>query len=280
MTKSIEMSKALAQPSAIAEMTKQLAQPSAIAEMTKQLYQPSAIAEMTKQLYQPSALAEMTKAMEMSNALTQPNAIDLTALTAHMQPHSSILDREFLTEQIRPQPQIIERPIHYKTTEPYMNTPNTQQAPKQKVFIVHGHDEVLRLKVDNFVRRLGLDPIILMDRANGGNTIINKLIKNGDVAYAIILYTPCDEGRKAKAIGALEEPVLNKRARQNVVFEHGYFIARLGMDKVAAIVDPSVEIQNDIQGVVYIGTNESWEMKLLQEFKEAGIECDANALYA
>lgn len=149
-----------------------------------------------------------------------------------------------------------------------------QATAKQKVFIVHGHDEVLRFRVENFVRKLGLEPVILMDRANGGNTIIEKLIKNGDVAYAIILYTPCDEGRKIK------DTDLKARARQNVIFEHGYFIARLGRDKVAAIVDPSVEIQNDIQGVVYIGTNESWEMKLLQELKEANIEFDANALYA
>jgi predicted nucleotide-binding protein len=153
----------------------------------------------------------------------------------------------------------------------YMN--QHQTTDKQKVFIVHGHDDILRLRVENFVRRLGLEPVILMDKANGGNTIIEKLIKNGAVAYAIILYTPCDEGRKVKNTD------LKARARQNVIFEHGYFIARLGRDKVAAIVEPSVEIQNDIQGVVYIGTNENWEMKLSQELKAANIEFDANALY-
>ncbi|MCG6202963.1 TIR domain-containing protein [Psychromonas antarctica] len=141
-----------------------------------------------------------------------------------------------------------------------------QTTDKQKVFIVHGHDEVLRLRVENFIRKLGLEPVILVDKANGGNTIIEKLIKNGGVAYAIILYTPCDEGRKAK------DTDLKARSRQNVIFEHGYFIARLGRDKVAAIVEPSVEIQNDIQGVVYIGTNENWEMKLLQELKGANIK--------
>ena len=145
---------------------------------------------------------------------------------------------------------------------------------KQKVFIVHGHDEVLRLNVENFIRKVGLEPIVLQDQANGGNTIIEKIEEYSDVDYAVILYSQCDEGRKQG------EVQLNPRARQNVVFEHGYFIAKLGRKKVAAMVEPDIEIQNDIQGVVYIATDTDWRSQLLKELKKAGVTFDANQLYA
>ncbi|AUD58180.1 hypothetical protein AYJ58_01150 [Shewanella sp. Pdp11] len=151
--------------------------------------------------------------------------------------------------------------------------PTQQLSDTQKVFIVHGHDDVLRLEVENFVRTVGLKPVVLMNQASGGNTIIEKIEEHGAVDYAIVLYTPCDEGRKK----GTEE--LNGRARQNVVFEHGYFIARLGRKKVSAIVKTGVEIQNDIQGVVYISAELDWQTQLLKEFKKARITFDADALF-
>ena len=144
---------------------------------------------------------------------------------------------------------------------------------KQKVFIVHGHDEILRLKVENFISKVGLEPIVLMDKASGGNTIIEKIEEYGCVDFAIVLYTSCDEGRK---IGTQR---LRSRARQNVVFEHGYFIARLSRKKVAAIVSEDVEIQNDIKGVVYIDAESDWQQQLLKEFAKAELRFDANKLY-
>lgn len=164
---------------------------------------------------------------------------------------------------------IFQQPV---PTEQPMN-PATQ-AGKQKVFIVHGHDDNLRMQVELFVRTVGLDPIVLMNQANGGNTIIEKIEEYGDVDYAIVLYTSCDEGRKKGTQN------LKDRARQNVVFEHGYFIARLGRKKVSAMVKPEVEIQNDIQGVVYIPIDTNWQNQLLKEFHKAGLKFNANALFS
>jgi predicted nucleotide-binding protein len=167
-----------------------------------------------------------------------------------------------------PKGQPMQAPVQQPT-----QTPVRQTDLRQKVFIVHGHDDVLRLKVENFIQKLGLNPIVLMDQASAGNTIIEKIHEYGDVDYAIILYTPCDEARN---IGTSE---LRGRARQNVVFEHGYFIGRLGRRKVAAMVEPSVEIQNDIKGVVYIGTETDWQTQLIREFKKAALKFDTNLFY-
>ena len=81
-------------------------------------------------------------------------------------------------------------------------------------------------------------------------TIIEKIERySGDADFALVLYTPCDPGR-----GANETKVpARSRARQNVVFEHGYLMAKLGRENVCALVKGEIETPNDISGVVYVG---------------------------
>ncbi|WP_429105035.1 TIR domain-containing protein [Aeromonas veronii] len=147
----------------------------------------------------------------------------------------------------------------------------TTSAPvKEKVFIVHGHDEQLLVETELLLTKLHLEPVVLRDQYSGGMTIIEKLERYGNVQYAVVLYTACDEGRKNGA------PEYNARARQNVVFEHGYFISRLGRGKVAAVVKGQVEIQGDIDGVVYFPHQSGWKTELAKELKLSGLNVDLN----
>lgn len=93
----------------------------------------------------------------------------------------------------------------------------------------------------------------------------------GDAAGAVCLFTADDEGR------AQAEQSEKPRARQNVVFEAGYFIGRLGRENVAILVDKGIEIPSDLQGVVYTGTD-SWEFGLLKELKSMGYSIDFNKM--
>jgi predicted nucleotide-binding protein len=138
-----------------------------------------------------------------------------------------------------------------------------------KVFIVHGHDDLAKITVARFIEQVGLNPIILHEQASSSKTIIEKIESYGAVGFAIVLYTPCDVGAKSG-----EEQ--NPRARQNVVFEHGYFIGRLGRSKVAALVKGKLETPNDISGVVYIDLDErgAWKMDVAKELREAGYSVD------
>lgn len=166
------------------------------------------------------------------------------------------------------QPTTVEQFV--ENTTPSYYEPVATNIVKERVFIVHGHDEHLLVETENLCRKLNLEPIILKDQYSGGKTIIEKLEAHSDVKYAIILYTACDEGRN---IGSSE---LKKRARQNVVFEHGYFIGKLGRDKVAAVVKGTIEIQGDISGVVYILHQNGWQYQLAKEMKHSGITVDLN----
>ncbi len=150
----------------------------------------------------------------------------------------------------------------------------TQASASNRIFIVHGHDESFRSEVELFVIDLGFDPIILCKEASGGDTIIEKIERYAaEASFAIVLYTACD-------IGADKDKQEDKkfRARQNVVFEHGFMCAKLGREHVCAIIDEDVEKPGDIDGVVYISKQEEWKIKLAKEMNAAGLDVNLNKL--
>jgi predicted nucleotide-binding protein len=171
----------------------------------------------------------------------------------------------------------IEGPVGYKKSK---QTLKTQKAVKSvtasaKVFIVHGHDETAQNKAARFIEKLGLEVVILHEKASSGRTIIEKIEHYSDVGYAVVLYTPDDIGTQKSS-----PDDLNLRARQNVVFEHGYLIGKLGRKNVAALVDGKLELPNDISGVVYIRMDEgsTWQLELAKEMKQSGYSIDMNKL--
>lgn len=144
-----------------------------------------------------------------------------------------------------------------------------------KVFIVHGHDDNSLNKVARFIERIGLEAIILHEQANGGRTIIEKIEAHSEVGFAVVLLTPDDLG-KAKT-----SPELVPRARQNVILELGYFLGKIGRNRVCAMKSDEIEIPTDFMGVVWtnLDPNESWKFALTKELKEAGYNIDISKLF-
>lgn len=141
---------------------------------------------------------------------------------------------------------------------------------KRKVFIVHGRDNETKQEVARFIEQLGLESIILHEQASSGLTIIEKIERYANEAdFALVLYTPCDRGR-----GAHETTIpARQRARQNVVFEHGYLMAKLGRENVCALVKDDIETPNDISGVVYVSLNDgSWKVEVAKELAACGYQ--------
>lgn len=151
---------------------------------------------------------------------------------------------------------------------------SSPQSPNNRIFIVHGRDDLAKTETARFVEKLGFTAIILHEQPSAGKTIIEKIEEHTEVGFAIALYTACDEG------GLAGTSAQKSRARQNVVFEHGYLIAKLGRHNVCALVKGDIEIPNDISGVVYIPMDDpgAWHIALAKELRKAGYFVDMNSV--
>jgi predicted nucleotide-binding protein len=143
----------------------------------------------------------------------------------------------------------------------------------EKVFIIHGRDIYTKEMVARFVEQLGLKPIVLQEQANEGKAIIEKLEVYSDVIYAIVLLTPDDVGFLKG-----DDEKAHPRARQNVIFELGYFIAHLGRNRVCVLNRGDIEIPSDYSGILNIPLDNlgAWRLLLAREMKIAGLPIDMN----
>jgi predicted nucleotide-binding protein len=145
----------------------------------------------------------------------------------------------------------------------------------RKIFIVHGRDREPREAVAAFLENIGFESVVLHERANRGRSIITKFREEAaDVVFAIVLLTPDDFGGVAD--GKLFEcrPGANAkpRARQNVVFELGFFVGAFGPERVAALVKGDIERPSDFEGVGYISLeDEDWQAQLKRKLLAAGL---------
>lgn len=147
-------------------------------------------------------------------------------------------------------------------------------APSQ-IFIVHGHDASARDQMELALRRLGLEPFILMNSSGGGKTIVEAL--EGQIGrdftsdFGLVLMTPDDVGYSQKDGETKAEP----RARQNVVLETGMLLASLTRERMAIVVKGHLEMPSDLQGVIHFGYNDHVREivpKLCQRLKEVGFD--------
>ena len=154
-------------------------------------------------------------------------------------------------------------------------TPETPQSVNtNRVFLIHGRDHGTRDTVARFLEGLELEPVILEEQPDQGLTVIEKFEQNASGDFVVALLTPDD-------VGGPNSDKLQPRARQNVVFELGYFVRAFGRNRVRALMKGEVEIPSDYAGVLYIPMDESggWQMRLIREMKSAGLDIDANRAY-
>ncbi len=142
--------------------------------------------------------------------------------------------------------------------------------------MVHGHDEARKHELARFLRAAtGNEPVILHEQANAGGTVLEKFeAYAADAGYAVVIATGDDVGRAAASV--TDQP----RARQNVVFELGFFFGALGRPRVALLYEDGVEIPSDISGLVRIPLDPAgaWKMLLAREMDSAGIGIEWSAL--
>lgn len=178
-----------------------------------------------------------------------------------------------LEQAIRGLQEDIEDASHHAAAARSVEGIANASAETRRVFVVHGHDGGTRDSVARFLATIDLKPVILHERPNKGRTLITKFREeSADISFAVVLMTPDDQGAETGA------PATRPRARQNVVFELGFFIGKLGPERVTALVRGDVDRPSDFDGVVYIDFDnaDGWKQKLGKELEAAGFRIDWN----
>lgn len=126
------------------------------------------------------------------------------------------------------------------------NTAEKALLDNKKIFIVHGHDEVSMYKLKNYLQNTlhYPEPVILSEVAGCGRTIIESFEEETEnVGLVFVLLTPDDFMSDTSV-----------RARQNVIFELGYFMGKLGRKsgRVIVLLKGDVDIPSDLSGILYI----------------------------
>jgi hypothetical protein len=149
---------------------------------------------------------------------------------------------KMLEEKIYISPAGIFVPEYMKSKE-YPPLSEQKSVAKRKVFVVYGRDKTPALELARFVeKRYPIDAILLEEQAHRGRTLIEKLEDYSDVSFAFITLTPDD-------VGALKGEPLKERGRQNVIFEWGQFIGKIGRKNVCLLIKGDLEIPSDLRGI-------------------------------
>jgi predicted nucleotide-binding protein len=200
--------------------------------------------------------------------------------------------REALTSELRPPKELPqEEPLVEKPLQeaPFKETPPKKEQPREKpplnkalsqgqlpggnVLLIHGRDEVTKESVLDFLENLGLRVIILHEQPDRGKNMMEMFEESPDIHFAIILLTPDDIATPRN-----KPKERQTRVSQNVMFEFGYFLSKLGRGRVCALYQEGVEIPSEYPGAVAIPMDSrgGWRLLVAKEIKQTGMEIDLN----
>jgi len=156
-------------------------------------------------------------------------------------------------------------------------------ALRKEVFISHGKELKPVNELKSMLCDFGLTPVVLSEQPSMGKTVMEKLEAYSEVGYVFVILTPDDLGGFAELGSKWSRPArlrkflktAHPRPRQNVILEFGFFVGKLGRDRIACLLKKPVEQPSDMQGIVYLSFKESLDeirAEIKKELKAAGYE--------
>jgi predicted nucleotide-binding protein len=158
------------------------------------------------------------------------------------------------------------------------STIQNENVISDNIFIVHGHNNEMKESTARFIEKIGLKAIILHEQASNGRTIIEKFTDHSNVSFAIVLLSADDLAFKRD-----DKPENSMfRARQNVILELGFFLGKIGRERVVVLHEKvsNLEIPSDYSGVIYVPFDDygNWRLSVMKELNAVGFNVDANKL--
>ena len=161
-----------------------------------------------------------------------------------------------------------------KTTQPAVSVSG---VVRQRVFLVCGSDDAMKLAVSAALERLLLVPVVLCEEPLQGRKIVERFSDYGDVGFAVVLLSPDDfvYGKDEAATKRKPKP------RQEVVFELGFLLGKLGAGRVLCFFrEAEGFVPLDFEGVrlVALDDRDSWKLALIRELTRCGFAVDGNRI--
>lgn len=142
-----------------------------------------------------------------------------------------------------------------------------QRVVTNRVCVIHGQNDALMKAVNEYLEKLGLEPVVLHKQQTSNRNIMEKIESLPEVDFAVVLLTPDDFAQPGK-------PMRNGKghSKRNVLFELGYYIGRLGKSRVCALYNGQDKPPRDYDGIscLSISDNQVWRRLLELELKGAG----------
>jgi predicted nucleotide-binding protein len=234
------------------------------------------IPEMTAEEVIEQKLAEEAAREEQTKGIQSIEVQLREVLTSELRPRKELLKEEPLVEKPFQAEPLKETPA--KREQPMEELPsrvasNRGQLPGGKVLLIHGRDEATKESLLEFLERLELHALVLHEQPDGGKSMMEQFGGSPDIHFAIILLTPDDIATPRN-----KPKERQTRVSQNVIFEFGYFLSKLGQGRVCALYKEGVEIPSDYPGAVTIlmDSRGGWRLLVAKEIKQAGMEIDLN----
>jgi predicted nucleotide-binding protein len=172
----------------------------------------------------------------------------------------------------------------YLCTEKFLSLTERTLAPfqsaksasdRRRIFVVCGKDDEMKQAITNALTKLWLVPVVMCEEPSQGRKIVERFANYKDVGFAVVLLSP-DDFAYAK-----EDSPTKRRLQpgQDVVFELGFLLGRLGEDKVLVFCKECANFSGptDFEGikVTAFDDRDSWKLALIRELTNNGYAVDA-----
>ena len=149
---------------------------------------------------------------------------------------------------------------------------------KRRVFVVSGADEAMKQAITAALTKLYLIPIVMCEEPSHGRKLMERYADYADVGFAVVLLSPDDFGYAKNA----ESTTRKLRPRQEVVFELGFLLGKLGRGNVLVFFKECLnfEVPTDFEGMKTVAFDQldSWKLALIRELGNSGYSVDADRI--
>jgi predicted nucleotide-binding protein len=149
----------------------------------------------------------------------------------------------------------------------------------RRIFVVSGTDDEMKQVLTGALTKLSLVPLVMCEEPSQGKKIIEYFSRDyADVRFAVVLLSP-DDFAYAKNKEATSRKL---RPQQDVVFELGFLLGKLGKNKVLIFFREcsNFEIPTDFEGikVTAFDDRDSWKLALIRELTNNGLAIDGDKI--